>query len=285
MKGSTGVSIVSRAGRRFRKTLLLPPEARALNRLERLASRTARRTPGVVQLDGYTIRFADALTLCPQWRDIFVRRTLDATLHPSNPRILDCGAHVGLASLFFKRSYPGARIDAYEADPALADLLRVNLATNGAGDVAVHDAAVWIEHGTIPFRPDGADAGAIEAVASDSSDRPVSMVPAVRLRDLLSDRVDLLKLDIEGAEAAVLADALPALCNVRTMIIEVHEFDVASPRLPVVLSCLKQAGFLWALDELYVLPWMKAKGENSPFPGAPSCHVVRVRAWRPADPQ
>ena len=49
----------------------------------------------------------------------------------STPRILDCGANVGLASLFFRRLYPQARITAFEADPALFAILEANLDANG----------------------------------------------------------------------------------------------------------------------------------------------------------
>ena len=66
-----------------------------------------------------------------------------------SPRILDCGANVGLASLFFKRRYPAARITAFEADPALFAILDANLRANGAADVEARHAALWTSTGTV----------------------------------------------------------------------------------------------------------------------------------------
>ena len=47
-------------------------------------------------------------------------------------------------------------------------------------------------------------------------------VPAVTLSSLLTERVDLLKLDIEGLETAVLAEAAPRLRRVKRVILEFH---------------------------------------------------------------
>ena len=82
------------------------------------------------------------------------------------PRILDCGANVGLASLYFKKRYPEARVTAFEADPAIADVLRGNLLRNGCPDVEVVEAAVWTEEGTVEFCREGADSGTIQDFAS-----------------------------------------------------------------------------------------------------------------------
>ena len=75
---------------------------------------------------------SDLLSFCPQWHDIFIDGALEFHADSAAPRILDCGGNVGLASLFFKRRFPHARITAYEADPALFAILKHNLAANRA---------------------------------------------------------------------------------------------------------------------------------------------------------
>ena len=47
-------------------------------------------------------------------------------------------------------------------------------------------------------------------------------MPAVTLSSLLTEPVDLLKLDIEGLETAVLAEAAPRLSLVRRVVLEFH---------------------------------------------------------------
>ena len=258
-------------------------EAAAWRHACSLAGGTPRYTRGRIDLAGYTIRYADLLTLCPQWHDIFVSGALDFRAGSDAPRILDCGANIGLATLYFKRRYPAARITAFEPDPALADLLEMNVRENGAADVDVVRAAVWTDPGSVQFRAEGADSGAIDGVSAGLEGRLVT-VPSVRLADVIArEPIDLLKLDIEGAEAAVLADCAHVLRNVRAMVIDLHEFDARRRQAPRVLERLSQSGFTYAVSDLSPLPWRRVPQEAhaaSPFPAHALCWAMTVRAWR-----
>jgi FkbM family methyltransferase len=216
----------------------------------------------------------------PQFYDIFVRRSL--AFHPPTaaPVILDCGANIGLASIWLKRAYPQARITAFEADPAIHAVLERNLRRNRITGVTAVQAAVWREETTIQFRCEGSDSGAIDAVAAETAGR-VQDVPALRLRDLLrqAENVDLLKLDIEGAELAVLEDAAAELHRVRAMQVEVHDFDPAARLLPRCLSILEQAGFEYALDDFSTATWRSEASPRGPFEHAVPAWIVLVRAW------
>lgn len=270
---------------RAKRRLFPAPEMAAWQRACRKAERVPRHTPGTIELMGYRLRYADLLTLCPQWYDLFVTGAYRFQAASPTPRILDAGANVGLASLYFKRLYPRARITAYEADPAICALLRDNLEVNGAPDVETVQAAVWTRDGSLDFRCEGSDSGAVVEPGTDLEDGlpgPVRSVPAIRLRDVLErEPVDLLKLDIEGAEAAVLADCAGALAGVRALIAEVHELDPVRRRTPEILAQLAEAGFTCALDELHPLPWRPpVAASDTPFPGRALCWVVLVRAWR-----
>ena len=127
------------------------PELAVLQELERRAAREPRRTPGQIAMASYRFEYADAMSAWPQWDEIFVHDSLAFDTTARAPRILDCGANIGLASIYFKRRYPHATITAFEADPALAAMCRRNLASSGAGDVEITDAAVWIGNGTLEF--------------------------------------------------------------------------------------------------------------------------------------
>jgi len=275
------LSRIRRAAGATKRRLAPSPEVAAWRRACRLADRTPRYTRGEIQLGPYTLQYSDLLTLCPQWDDIFVRRSLAFTTSARAPRILDCGANLGLASLFFKRSYPSARITAFEADPSIAEMLATNLRRNGAADVEVVGAAAWISDGDVAFHSDGADSGAIASHAHAGPGRALR-VPAVRLADRLSrERIDLLKLDIEGAEAAVLADCEGTLENVGALLVEVHEFDPDRRQAPAVLQLLERCGFTYAVTHVTPLPWLPhAAGAAAHFPGRSSAWVEAVSAWR-----
>ena len=84
----------------IRRRIFESPEKAAWRLACRKANVTPRFTPGHIRLMDLEIHYADLLTLCPQWEDIFVKRSLAFASVSSSPRILDCGANVGLASLF-----------------------------------------------------------------------------------------------------------------------------------------------------------------------------------------
>ena len=268
----------------MKRWLAPTPEMAAWHHACKISEHTPRHTPGRIQMGPYALRYSDLLTFCPQWHDIFVMRSLAFTTPAAAPRILDCGANVGLASLFFKREYPQARITAFEADPAIAAMLPENLRTNGASDVDVVTAAVWTGNGEIEFSADGADAGAITAVAGETGG-DVKRVPAVRLADVLAQEpVDLLKLDIEGAETDVLADCEHQLGNVKALLLEVHEFIPSRRRCPALLQLLDRAGFSYAVTHITPLPWRQHDPATGPFPHRAHVWVEAVSAWRPSTP-
>ena len=258
------------------------PEVRAWRRACRISETTPRFVPGAIQMMDYRLQYGDLMSFCPQWHDIFVEQSLAFRSPVPAPRILDCGANVGLASLFYKRQYPAASITAFEADPVIAEQLAHNLRANGASDVEVVAAAVWTENGEVEFVAEGADSGTLANMAH----RPRGAsrrVPSRRLADLLKrERVTLLKLDIEGAEYDVLRDAAPYLGNVQALLLEVHEFEPRQRRLPELLALLTTAGFRYSVTRATLLPWLNGKGRASdhPFPQWADAWVAAVCAWR-----
>jgi FkbM family methyltransferase len=265
----------------IRRRIFESPEKVAWRSACRQAGITPRFTPGQIRMMDYDVHYADLLTLCPQWDDIFVKRTLAFSSASPAPRILDCGANIGLASLFFRRLYPLARITAFEADPALFAILNTNLQANGASDVEARHAALWTSTGALTFHCEGSDSGMIGSLPG-AVDGRATTVPGLRLRDVLGEGpIDLLKLDIEGAEDAVLADCEPVLHRVNAIVMDLHEFDPTVRLAPLVLERLARAGFTYAIDDFTALPWRRpVAGADTPFPGRAQQWAMTVRAWR-----
>jgi FkbM family methyltransferase len=277
---STLVQSLRRAASQAKHQWFPTPAVAAWRHACHEASVVPRHTPGHIVLDGYRLEYADLLTVCPQWHDIFVRESMKFDARTTAPRILDCGANVGLASLYFKRQYPAARITAFEADPELAAVCARNLAANGAADVAVEAAAVWREAGTVRFQREGADSGAIEGTSAGLRAEAVS-VPSIRLRDrLAAERIDLLKLDIEGAELGVLGDCAPALANVNAIVMDLHEFDPDVRQTPAMMQLLADAGFRMTLSDAALLPWRDGVAGRSPFADRTASWCATLKAWR-----
>jgi FkbM family methyltransferase len=277
------------AGAAYRQ-LFPTPEVAAWRHADERARATPRFTPGSIRMLDYELRYSDLLSFCPQWHDIFIDGALEFRPPSAAPRILDCGGNIGLASLFFKRRFPAARITAYEADPALFAMMKANLAKNGASDVEMVQAALWTATGRVTFRSEGSDSGMIDGLSGAVAGTSVE-VPSLRLRDVITDlttgangtagRIDLLKLDIEGAEDAVLADCEPVLDRVGAIVLDLHEFTPADRQAPRVLNLLTRAGFTYAVDEFVPQPWRPPVASAvSPFPGKALVWTMTVRAWR-----
>jgi FkbM family methyltransferase len=188
---------------------------------------------------GYRIQVPDCLSFIWQFKEIFAEESYHFRANGLTPVILDCGANVGLSCLYFKSHYPQARITAFEADPGVAALLAENLRQNGFSDIEVVAKAVWKENTTIAFAREGADGGSVVAGT------PSAQIPAVRLRDYLrqAGRIDLLKMDIEGAEVAVLEDCRGSLGDVQHLFVEYHSYTDHPQRLHALLSVLGESGF------------------------------------------
>jgi FkbM family methyltransferase len=254
-------------------------EVAAWRRACRQASRTPRYVPGTIEMAGYRLRYPDLISFCPQWHEIFAKGALRFTAATDAPRIFDCGANVGIASLYFKRLYPRARITAFEADPAVFVMLEENLTSNGVADVELVQAAVWTSNGRLAFRCEGSDSGAVEALQPSLAGTSRE-VPSVRLRDRLAEEgeVDLLKLDVEGAEFDLVHDCLDVLDRVKAISMELHEFDPARRRTPALLDELSLAGFTYSLTEALSATWRV--DPSGPFPGQSPAWLVHVKAWR-----
>lgn len=274
------MTLIRRAMRKLRRELRPTAEEAAWRAIEARAGRERRRTPGVLRLMNLDLEYVDALSLAPQWHDIFVRRTLDFRSATDAPCVLDCGANVGLATIWIKQRFPRARVTAFEADPAICAVMRRNVERNRIENVEVVQAAIWRENTRLAFRAEGSDSGAIDSVAAETPGAIVE-VPAIRLRDRLAAApVDLLKLDIEGAELDVLEDAADLLHQVRAIHVEVHDFAPARRLLPRCLMVLEGAGFTYALDDLISVNWRDEGRQPTPFVRAVPAWVVLVRAWR-----
>jgi len=182
-----------------------------------------------------------------QHHAIFVEGQYSFPTTSFSPRIIDGGANIGLACIYWKQRWPQAQVTAFEADPSIASVLRANLSAAGIVDVEVVESALSDKEGTLRFQRDGGDAGRL----SEGGDLEVS---AVRLRPYLRQPVDLLKLDIEGAETDVLLDCADMLDNVARIFVEYHSLVGTPQQLGELHDLLASSGFRLHVKTEYCSP-------------------------------
>ena len=160
-----------------------------------------------------------------------------------HPVILDCGANIGLSVLYFKRLFPGAELIAFEPDETNYALLIKNIEINKLSQVTVHKAAVWVKDGKISFEAGASEGSSIASGAPAGA--PVIEVDSMRLAGLLAARqkIDFLKMDIEGAEWDVLMDSADYLDRIEHMFIEYHGLTFETAKLADLLTLFDRKGF------------------------------------------
>jgi hypothetical protein len=93
--------------------------------------------------------------------------------------------------------------------------------------------------------------------------------------------VDLLKLDIEGAEHDVIKDCDEAFANVKNIVIEVHKFRDHNGSLAEILGILEKNHFEYTLGDLHLAEWL----EPSLIPPFTACktnkYIITIYAWQP----
>jgi FkbM family methyltransferase len=151
---------------------------------------------------------------------VLVAEEYAAIVDQSARIIVDCGANIGLTSAYLLSRLPQARVLAIEPFPANAELCRRNLAPYG-DRASVIEAAVW-SHCTwlVLDHVEGQDWG-VQVRPARPGER--GAIEAIDLPSLGLDRIDILKIDIEGSEAVLFADAADRwLPTVKNIAIELH---------------------------------------------------------------
>jgi FkbM family methyltransferase len=159
------------------------------------------------------------------FEQVFVAEEYEIPLGFEPATIIDAGANIGLVSALFASRYPGAQIVAIEPDADNYAMLERN--TRAYPNVTAVRAALWSRAGALRIANPGDEPWAfrIEEAAGGG-------ITAVTVEDVLgilgTERLDVLKMDIEGAEGKVMAHSAGWIDRVRMLIVELHDDEAAS---------------------------------------------------------
>lgn len=200
-----------------------------------------RYTPGTIAIDGLNFEFVDSASFIFTYEEIFRKQIYKFSVNNNTPYIIDAGANIGLAVLYFKLLFPDAVITAFEPDEQVFNVLQRNTTNKGMSFVTLIKKGLWTEETELSFAAEGADGGRISEREECSN---IVTIQTVKLSNYLKDRhVDFLKMDIEGAEFEVLKEAEPYLYNVSKIFVEYHSFVDKDQQLSELLQILKNKGF------------------------------------------
>jgi FkbM family methyltransferase len=195
---------------------------------------------------------------------IFIDEEYDCIASRPPQVILDAGANVGLASIYFANRFPEARIFAIEPESKNFETLRLNVAPY-SNIVPLH-AALWNKNEEINLLDPGF--GEWGFVTEQVGTEPIvrgevcQKVRGVTVDTLISeyrlDRIDILKMDIEGTEREVFQDPSAWVGQIEALIVELH--DRIKPGCSVSFyRWVKEFDYEWKQGENVFLtrgPWL-----------------------------
>jgi FkbM family methyltransferase len=233
------------------KTILIKDKRKEFLELRRL-SKIDRYIEGTTVLLGVNFRYSDAASFLFMYDEIFRKQIYQFNSVNAKPYIIDCGANIGLSVLYFKKLFPDSEIIAFEPDKNIFKILSDNINAFNFNKVCMINKAVWKENTILSFESDGADGGKI------ADGENLNKVEAVCILPYLKNEVDLLKIDIEGAEVEVFESIKNDLSNVKRIFVEYHSFNKKSQKLDIILSILTENNFRYYIEHVGVK-------SNNPF--------------------
>jgi len=176
-----------------------------------------------------------------------------AKLIASGMCVVDVGANAGIFTLMSARLVgDGGTVHAFEPSPRDRERLLVNVAINGLANVHVHAEALGREPGKATLEvagPEHPGHNTIGGFAYPADSRAYSLeVDVTSLDDFARGltRLDLLKIDVEGSETAVLQGARESLKRFRPIIV-VEAYDPSLRQLGTsaaeLLQLLRDSGY------------------------------------------
>jgi FkbM family methyltransferase len=172
--------------------------------------------------DKYPVKIRGATSDHDVFFDIFGLSSYLLPYSPDPRCIIDAGANVGYASIWYARRFPAAKIIAVEPDRQNLEQLIRN--TKDLPNVTIVEGALWWETTSLKITNPDAAKHSLQVSESGEGDTVAAYTILDLMRIANSDKVDILKLDIEGAEEFLFRPGKSEwLEDVDSIVIEFHD--------------------------------------------------------------
>lgn len=179
---------------------------------------------------GHPIYFRLNTTDASIYWQIFINNEYDLPARLQPKLIVDAGANVGYSAIYFARKFPQARIVAIEPEPSNFEVLLKN--TSRYPNIIPMKKALWHQSGSLTFfAPPAGRAGAqkdgFHVAIGQEPESSTFQVECITIQEILREvgasHVDILKIDVEGAEKEIFQNAEGWIGDVDMIIAEMHD--------------------------------------------------------------
>ncbi len=158
------------------------------------------------------------------YEHVFALKQYDIPIDFQPRLIIDGGANIGMSAIYFALKFPTAKIISLEVSPENFELLKYN--TRDFPMVKPVCKGLWNESGHLKIIDEGAGANAFMVERVDEPGK--NTIPAISIGDIMkeegADWIDIVKLDIEGAEKMLFENNFELwLPRTRLVIVELHD--------------------------------------------------------------
>ena len=208
---------------------------------------------------GYYISAFDYNTIIFLFAEIFYKNEYFIKLTNDKPLIFDCGANIGIATLYFKWLYPESEIYAFEPDKNTFELLRKNVLQNNLQNVHLFNSAISDRNEVVDLYVDHNTPGSLlMSTKIDRKHKEITTVNCISLSSFIKEnkinQIDFLKIDIEGSEKEAIQDLDKnnQLDNINNLVIEYHHHTGNNDSgLSAFLKVFETNGFEYHIDATY----------------------------------
>jgi FkbM family methyltransferase len=171
-----------------------------------------------VGLDPQTVNYV--------FKEVFINEEYRIENLSTSPLIVDCGSNIGTSLLYFKKLYPESKIIGFEANPIVYSLLEQNITYQELSNVEIHPVALFDKETELIFYTGSSNQNLMGSLFKKRGGANEVNVKTKLLSQFLLpyDKVDVVKIDVEGAEWNVLTDLTSSnsLQKVQNFLIEYH---------------------------------------------------------------
>lgn len=208
-------------------TLLLRKEGlfKAVGNFKKISSKNSRLQ--TLKIAGYKepIYFRSNSTDVHLVKSILYAEEYNVDLRGVSPlNVVDVGANVGYTSIYFSNKFPNARVFSFEPEPESFDLLLKN--AEAYSNVILSNEAIWSVKTKLSASSEKYDSWSF-GLKESSEEGLGENFQAIAVNDILEridGEIDILKMDIEGAEKDLFIPENTAwLKFVKVIIIELHD--------------------------------------------------------------
>ena len=158
---------------------------------------------------------------------VFLEKDYDFDIDFKPELIIDCGANIGLSSLFFRAKYPEAHIIAVEPEQSNFEMLQRN--TKPYNNIECLNCGIWNRNVNLKITEESKAKDKWGFIVTETEEQGNGAIKAITISEIMrkygKSEIGILKMDIEGSELEVFSSNYEEwLPKTKTIMMELHDW-------------------------------------------------------------